>query len=499
MPNNQSHLQDPVWRLSNLYRIQDKKGRDVTFRPNAAQCAFLENMHSFNLILKARQLGFTTLIGIWALDQCLFKDNVRAGIIAHTVEDAEEIFRTKVKYPFERLPAGLRRILKARQDSVRQLTFPNGSSLRVGTSMRSGTLNILHVSEYGKICARYPEKAREVRTGALNAVEQGQTVFIESTAEGREGDFYALYRSTKAKADSGVALSPLDFKLHFFPWWRDPDYRLETAAEAETVPAPLQAYFAGLQSDHGIRLDDAQRAWYAKKAEVQGADMKREYPSYPDEAFETALQGAYYAPQIARARTDKRILNIPYEPGIEVNTFWDLGMDDSTAIWFHQRVGLENRFIHYYENSGEALPHYVGYLRALGYEIWGEHFLPHDVMVRSLGDGKTRKQILLENGLRPVKVVPRPVSLGDAIEMVRHSLSTCWFDQSGCAAGLNALETYRREWDGKLGVYKSHPRHDAASHGADAFRLFATGYRARAAAPARPVFAATPFRKGKRS
>lgn len=104
-------------------------------------------------------------------------------------------------------------------------------------------------------------------------MEQGQTVFIESTAEGREGDFYALYRSTKAKADSGVALSPLDFKLHFFPWWRDPDYRLETAAEAETVPAPLQAYFAGLQSDHGIRLDDAQRAWYAKKAEVQGADM----------------------------------------------------------------------------------------------------------------------------------------------------------------------------------------------------------------------------------
>ncbi len=498
MPGKQIHLEDPDWRLSNLYRIQDKKGRDVTFQPNAAQRALLSEMHSFNLILKARQLGFTTLIGVWALDQCLFRDNVRAGIIAHTVEDAEEIFRTKVKFPFERLPASLRRIVKARHDSARQLTFPNGSSLRVGTSMRSGTLNILHISEYGKICARYPEKAREIRTGALNAVEQGQTVFIESTAEGREGDFYALYRSAKAKADAQMPLSPMDFKLHFFPWWRDPDYRLR-AEELEPEPAPFKTYFLGLERDHGVKLDDAQRAWYVKKAEIQGDDMKREYPSLPEEAFESALQGAYFAPQIARARKEGRILNIPHEPGIEVNTFWDLGMDDSTAIWFHQRVGLENRFIHYYENSGEALPHYVGYLRSLGYEIWGEHYLPHDVMVRSLGDGKTRKQVLQENGLSPVKVVPRPANLGEAIEMVRQSLSSCWFDLGGCASGLNALEIYRREWDGKLGVYKSQPLHDAASHGADAFRLFATGYRARSAAAIRPVFAKTAFRKGKRS
>ena len=111
-------LSNPSWRLENLYRIQDKAGRDVAFRPNAAQRALLGNLHSFNLILKARQLGFTTLIGVWTLDRCLFMPNQRTGIIAHTMDHAEEIFRTKVRYPYERLPASLKRLVKARQDRI---------------------------------------------------------------------------------------------------------------------------------------------------------------------------------------------------------------------------------------------------------------------------------------------------------------------------------------------------------------------------------------------
>lgn len=476
-----SKLSDQMWRLNNLYIIQDKAGQAVPFRMNWAQEELVREMHFLNIILKARQLGFTTFIDIFILDCCIFNSNTRGGIIAHTRDDAEEIFRTKVKFPYEHLPEGIRGLVRATQDSARQLTFSNGSSVRVGTSMRSGTLNYLHVSEHGKICARYPEKAKEIRTGALNAVEAGQFAFIESTAEGREGDFYKLCETAKAKALSGAALTPLDFKFHFFPWWRNPAYRLDP--QGVPIPAPLAAYFADLELAHGVRLDDAQRAWYAKKTETQGEEMKREYPSIPEEAFEAAIEGAYYGMQMARVRKEGRICRVPYEPSIPVNTFWDLGMDDSTTVWFHQRVGKENRFIHYYQNHGEDLPHYVGYLRGLGYTIWGDHFLPHDVQVRSLNDRKTRKQVLEENGLRPVIVVPRTDSLGDDIEMVRQALASCWFDEEECSAGINALENYRKEWDEKMGVFKSYPRHDWASHGADGFRPFATAYRHRDSRP----------------
>jgi hypothetical protein len=170
---------DPRWRLSNLYTITDKGGREVPFRPNDAQIAFLDELHSANIILKARQLGFTTLCCLIYLDACVFTPNTRAGVIAHKLDDAKVIFRDKIKYSYDRLEEGIRNACPAVQDSADTLTFGNNSSIRVSTSMRSGTLQYLHVSEFGKICA--PDKAREIVTGALNTVEANQFIVIEST------------------------------------------------------------------------------------------------------------------------------------------------------------------------------------------------------------------------------------------------------------------------------------------------------------------------------
>jgi hypothetical protein len=173
---------DPRWRLSNLYTITDKTGTRVPFRPNSAQMALLDDLHSANIILKARQLGFTTLCCLIYLDACIFTPNTRAGVIAHKLDDAKVIFRGKIKYPYDQLDEGLKAAAPALQDSADTLTFANNSSIRVSTSMRSGTLQYLHVSEFGKICAQYPEKAREIVTGALNTVEAGQFIVIESRA-----------------------------------------------------------------------------------------------------------------------------------------------------------------------------------------------------------------------------------------------------------------------------------------------------------------------------
>src|SRR5215831_6060909 len=215
-----TQLKDRRWRLSNLYSIIDKDGRKLPFRPNWAQLALLDEIHNQNCILKARQLGFTTFIQLFMLDACLFNSNVRAGTIAHRLDDARTIFRDKVKFPYDNLPDVLKAARPIIRDSADELIFSNNSSIRVSTSMRSGTLQFLHVSEYGQLCARFPDKAREVRTGALNAVQAGQCVFIESTAEGKEGHFYDLCETAQAKQRTGAPLTPLDFKFNFFPWWR---------------------------------------------------------------------------------------------------------------------------------------------------------------------------------------------------------------------------------------------------------------------------------------
>ena len=465
---------DARWRLDNLYWITDEAGRRVRFKMNGAQAALFEGQHTLNVILKARQLGFTTLIQLLMLDTCLFKPDVRAGTIAHTLMAAEAIFRDKVKFPYENLPEGLKQHNPAVADSARTLRFTNNSMLRVDTSLRSGTYQILHVSELGHICARTPDKAREIRTGALNAVQAGQTVFIESTAEGREGDFFEIRKQAQDLALQSKALTALDFKFFFFSWWRDAKYRIDPAGVV--IGAEDAAYFEGLEQEYGIALDAAQQAWYVKKRGIQREDMLKEYPTTPEEAFAAAIEGAYYGRELARARTEGRIASVPYDPRLPVDTFWDLGVDDETVIWFHQAAGLEHRFIDYYANAGEGLRHYVQVLKARDY-VYGTHHLPHDVGVTSLSTGRSRLDTLKGLGVTPVRVVARATSVADEIQVVRDSLAACWFDEAHCDKGIKALENYRKAWDDKLGTFKDQPLHNWACHAADAFRCFAVGWR----------------------
>lgn len=472
------HFQNQLWRLSNLYLIQDKEGNEVRFQPNWAQMELLENFWYMNVILKARQLGMTTFIDILLLDNACFYPNTRCGIIAHTREDAKVIFQTKVKYPYEHLPDQIRSFLSPRQDTSNEYLFSNDSSIRVGTSMRSGTLNYLHISEYGKLCAKYPEKAAEVRTGALNTVQAGQSVTIESTAEGSHGHFFDICNEARNNETMGVPLTTLDWRFHFFPWWREPQYALpEEMADRVVITRQDQEYFDHLEAEIGRSLTLGQKLWYVKKKFEQGDFMLREFPSTPDEAFRASIEGAYYKQQMNWLRQQKQICRVPYDPRLPVNTFWDLGMSDDTHIIFHQKYGMENRFIDEYFAQGEALNHYTKVLQNKPYN-YGQHFLPHDVEVREMSTGESRRQALLRLGLRPMRVVPRIEDEMDGIEAVRSILPTCWFDQQNCSHTIKCLDHYRKEWDEKLGAFKSRPLHDWSSHGAKSFEQFAVGYRA---------------------
>lgn len=421
----------------------------------------------------------TTFLDILLLDNACFYPNTRCGIIAHTREDAKVIFQTKVKFPYEHLPQQIRDYLNPRSDTTNEYLFANDSSIRVGTSMRSGTLNYLHISEYGKLCAKYPDKAAEVRTGALNTVQAGQSVTIESTAEGSFGHFFDICEEARNNERMGITLTTLDWKFHFFPWWREPNYRLdESMARSVVMTREDDDYFEKLEAEIGRKIDLGQRLWYVKKKSEQGEYMLREFPSTPDEAFRASIEGAYYKQQMTYLRNEKHIREVPYDPRLPVNTFWDLGMNDDTFITFHQQYGMEHRFIDCYQNQGESLQHYVKVLQQKPYN-YGTHYLPHDVEVRELGTGVSRRETLMRLGLRPLRVVARIEEEMDGIDAVRSVLPTCWFDQRNCAPLIKALDHYRKEWDEKLGTYKSRALHDWASHGAKSFEQFAVGYRQR--------------------
>lgn len=476
------------WRLNNLYMIKVKEevivegsGRKeeatkiIKFRPNENQRKFLENIHSRNIILKARQLGFTTLIQILMLDACLFNANTNAGVAAQTADDAKSFFKDKIKFAYDNLPEHVKILKPADTNRTNELSFKNGSLIRVGTSLRGGTYHWLHISEYGKICAKDPQRAREIRTGALNTVPKGGFVAIESTAEGRMGDFFDKCQRSRQRIELKDPYGQKDYKFHFFPWWGDVEYSLE---EKPRLTSDYILYFEDLEK-LDIHLTDGQKAWYIATAEEQGEDMKREYPSTPDEAFEAAIEGAYFARQMSQVRSKRQIINIPVDPSMPIHTFWDLGRD-TTPIWFFQRIGFDYRFVDYYENSGEGMEFYINVLKEKkdGGEPYhyGDMYLPHDGKNKSLAaNNKSPADILYSTGYN-VYIVPRTSDKAMSIQRARSILPMCWFDKVRCEKGIRRLDGYRKEWDETLGTWKRQPLHDICSHGADAFMTFADGY-----------------------
>jgi len=192
-------------------------------------------------------------------------------------------------------------------------------------------------------------------------------------------------------------------------------------------------------------------------------------------SFDAAIMGAYYSKDLIRADADKRVGRVPYEPRLPVWTAWDLGIGDSTAIWFAQQSGQEVRLIDYYEASGVGLDHYVKTLREKPYS-YADHILPHDAEVKELGTGRSRLETLRSLGLSKVTVIPAQ-SVEDGINAARLLIPRCWFDSEKCGRGLEALRQYRAEFDEKLKTLKNRPLHDWTSHAADAFRYLALGLK----------------------
>lgn len=193
---------------------------------------------------------------------------------------------------------------------------------------------------------------------------------------------------------------------------------------------------------------------------------EEQYAAEYECSFDAGIVGSYFGREMLQAATDKRIGNVPWEPLLEVYTFWDLGIGDSTAIWFAQYLGKEIRLIDYLENSGMGLDYYAKELRSKPY-VYAEHLLPHDGDVKELGTGKSRLETLQSLNLKATVQIVRKKE--DSINAARLAIPQCWFDKTKTARGIDCLRNYRKTWDEKLKVFHDRPLHDWSSHGADAF------------------------------
>jgi hypothetical protein len=244
------------------------------------------------------------------------------------------------------------------------------------------------------------------------------------------------------------------------------------------VSKETNQYLDRIEIERQRKIDEEQRRWYEMKRRMLHDAMKQEYPSTPAEAFESANEGLYYGAQISKLRASGNVCRVPYDDSGVVNTAWDLGLDDYTAIWcFQAGRGGQINIIDYYENWDEGAAHYADYLNSLKYR-WGTHINPHDAKKRDIG----AKLCWLDH-IRPLLsgryiVLERDdCSVFAGIQQVRSILGRCYFDETRCKKGLGHLEAYKKLWDDRLGCYKNSPLHDQHSHAADAMRYLAVGLK----------------------
>ena len=259
--------------------------------------------------------------------------------------------------------------------------------------------------------------------------------------------------------------------------------------------------FIGTPKGHDAFYETYQKAlasqeWYASllrssetgilpQTELDDARSGMTADQYAQEfecSFEAAILGAIYAKELDEARSNNRITQVPHDKTLKVDTYWDLGVGDSTSIIFTQSTGREIRIIDYYEASGEGLPHYASILQSKGY-LYGKHNAPHDIQVRELGSGRSRLETASSLGIK-FDVVPN-ASLEDGIHAARMLMGRCLFDKDKCFPLIEALQHYRWDYNDKMGQFKTHPVHDWSSHAADAYRYLAIGHKDKQTRPNR--------------
>jgi phage terminase large subunit len=403
---------------------------DLGYRCRPQFAPFHKRKQRWACIVAHRRAGKTVACIMDLVDAALRckKPNPRFAYIAPHYVQAKDVAWTYLKLYTSPIPG------VAHNESELRVDLPNGARIRLYGAENFDRLRGLYLDGciLDEAADMDPRAWTEVIRPALSD-RKGWATFI-GTPKGRNSFFEIMYGS---------------------PTWpgavKDPSWFALTLKASET----------GLVEDE--ELADARKAMTPEAYE-------QEYEC----SFDAAILGAYYGKEIADAERQGRITSVEYDPAVPVHTAWDLGIGDSTAIWFFQVAAGGIRVIDFYENHGQGLAHYAQELAARGY-TYGHDFVPHDALARELGTGRSRLETLLALKRKP-RVLPAQ-RVEDGINAARVSFPRAWFDAEKCKMGLECLRQYRAEFDEKAKVFKNTPKHDWTSHASDSARYMFMGWR----------------------
>ncbi len=453
------NISDQKWRLNNLYRIVDRDSNSIKFQLNKVQEDVLDNLHNRNIILKARQLGMSTFAVLYLLDQAIWHKNLACGIVSYSLEHAQHIFKKIIGHAIDKFPTKYADSIQITQRSAREITFANGSSLRVDTTLRGGSYPLVLVSEFGKTCARNPQKAEEVITGTLQSVPRDGLVIIESTGEGNSGYFADMVMESSRRGNE--KLSNIEYKLFFYSWLEEPSYRIEEKIDYDVT---LTDYFNRIEKETGRIIDQQQRNWYALQNKLLGDKIKQEFPSTVSESFLTSSDAYYFAEAINEAYTSGRCLySSLYDGLLPVFVAMDIGVNDLTVMVFFQVAHGEVRVIDYYEDKNKGVDFYAKFLLQDKKFLYHTIFLPHDSVKRDpLDTSNTYERDFqrLFSGTNTKFHVLKKMDKQLSISHAKNMISRCVFNASKVKPFLDHITKYRKKWSEQLGKYMEEPLHD---------------------------------------
>lgn len=399
------------------------------FIPRRLQVELRANLRRFNVIVCHRRFGKTVFSVNHQIDR-LVRNTLpapRAAYIAPTYGQAKRISWDYYKQYTHLIPGAI----PHEQDLRIDYTHNKGRQMLLSgenyASIKGIYLDDVVLDEYGEMD---PSVWSEAVRPTLND-RRGCAIFI-GTPKGRN-NFHKLYEYATQSGD---------------PEWYGCSYKA---------------------SETGL-IDPAELA-SARRA-MSEEEFEQEY----EVSFNAGLVGAYFARELSKAESEGRVGKFPYDPQYSVDTYWDLGLNDVTAVWFIQSVRGQHRAIDYYERAGLGIPDLMADIKKFPYSL-GQFFFPHDVEKGELSTGKTQRQMFYQHGARPARVVPRCKSKRESINAARVIMPLTSFDAVKCKRGLEALANYQRKWDAKNNVFSEAPLHNWASNGADAFQGFGLNQR----------------------
>ena len=476
------------YRMNTLYKIINKNHKLVTFTMNNAQKRLfdLQGTYPRIVICKSRQRGISTYALLDALDECITQPNKIRGLQADTLLSSNALMK-KVKLAYEKLPLEVKPSIEYSNNS--EISFSNGSTLRIATSFRGATLSSLHVSELAKI-AKDASKAEELVAGTFLAIPMNMTssIVLESTAEGAGDMFHSIYTEANTET-AGVS----KFYPMFIGWLgivengklvpdtADEDCSIPVPVEEiigedgvtvyepiyTAVPAELKKHLMAIQRKFDMQLTDEQIEWSLSVYSTLGLDkFKQEFPATSDDAFAMAKEGKILAEAYQSSTND---LELRIDTRSPLYAASDLGVDDTCATVFFQYIDNRIYVVGEYLNTGQSIYHYTAVMMDRGVDLWA---LPHDANARDVSTANKVVTAIRQAGFYNYKVLKRTKDLWQNISLLRTMMPFITF--GNVEMTTKAMMAYRKVWSPQTGQYLEKPLHDDNSHVADAMRYMVT-------------------------